>query len=249
MDADRFDQLLRHLANRRGALGVGGLVALLTATPAAGRGGKHDKAGGKDKGKGKPKDKPKGCKTGQKKCGGACTNTGTDFFNCGTCGNVCSSGAGSLCCAGECINTGTDLRHCGGCGRPCDGADAACIDGLCTRCPENQTRCPNGTCADTVTDAKNCGACGTACPENETCQNSICTCPGPKCAVPGGGDRRCCPATGGVCCSNGRCCPSGQECLEGGRCCDVGSALCADGRCCPPGYSCGGLCGQECCLF
>lgn len=259
MDPTRFDALTRVLTNtigraapRRGVLGA--LAALFAADRAAAksdaeRSNKDRKDNGKGKGKGKGRGKGKECKGGQKKCNNVCTDTGADFFNCGTCGNVCSSEAGSVCCGGECINTGRDLRHCGGCGRPCDGLDAACIDGLCTVCPVNQERCPDGTCADLQTDAKNCGACGSACPSGETCQSGRCACAGPRCPLPGGGTR-CCPATAGVCCDGGGCCRNGQTCQPGGQCCDGGYYLCPDGaQCCPNGYACGGNCGRPCCFF
>ncbi len=54
--------------------------------------------------------------------------TSTDENNCGTCGNVCTTG--KLCCSSSCINTQTDENNCGTCGKKC-AAGALCQAGSC----------------------------------------------------------------------------------------------------------------------
>lgn len=232
MDDERFDALTRTLAGvgtRRGAVRLIGAAAVAALAPALAAG----KAGRKGNGKGKGNKRD--CPRGQKKCNGSCVDLTSDFFNCGSCGNVCSSAAGTLCCGSACVDTTSNKAHCGGCFVACEGADAGCFTGICTRCPVGQVRCEGtGTCADVQTDPKNCGTCGRECATNETCESGRCACAGPHCVV-SPGTTRCCPATAGVCCDGGGCCPNGQVCCPGGRCCPGGTACVADNKCCPEG--------------
>lgn len=92
-------------------------------------------------------------------CNGTCLNGndfGTDNNNCGSCGNVCPTGAN--CAAGVCqqINGGA-----------CNSRTACFF----TTPQIHLGACCNGTCTDTTTDS-NCGACGNVCPTGTSCQNT-----------------------------------------------------------------------------
>jgi hypothetical protein len=95
-----------------------------------------------------------------------------------------------------------------------------------------------------LNDRVNCGGCNHVCSVNEQCINGLCACAGPYCPI-GGGNKRCCPETAGVCCGSGTCCPGGQICVAGGRCCPEGTYLCGNGvDCCPTNQFCRG--GGQC---
>jgi hypothetical protein len=82
------------------------------------------------------------CSTGQTLCGSTCTNLQTDFQNCGTCSNVCSSGVCSagICAAPTCtdgVKNGTET-----------GVD--CGGGSCPTCATGQTCLSNSDCTSNV---------------------------------------------------------------------------------------------------
>jgi hypothetical protein len=75
-------------------------------------------------------------------CNGTCLDTSTFSSNCGTCGNVCSTGKtcqGGSCkcpgttvdCFGVCVDTSTDSTNCGTCGANC-AAGKTCQGGGCS---------------------------------------------------------------------------------------------------------------------
>jgi len=140
-----------------------------------------------------------------------CGNTQTNPQNCGTCGNVCPSGA--TCSAGKCTCTKgevcgnacadllTDAKHCGACGTVCSGGPPnttwSCVAGVCTMgCGSSQTAC-NSVCVDTSSDKANCGTCGNACGGGEQC------CTG-TCKNTTNDNANC--GTCGIACSNGQTC-------------------------------------------
>jgi hypothetical protein len=114
-------------------------------------------------------DHPENCQG--KCCGSTCTDTMTDAYNCGTCGNKCPMG---LVCKG------------GTCG--CLPSGVACGMG--------QTCCPNTGCHSLDSDVNNCGGCGSsfACGTGAKCMSGKCVCGGVTCAA----GQSCC---NGVCAS------------------------------------------------
>ncbi|CAM3083192.1 Stigma-specific protein, Stig1 [Legionella steigerwaltii] len=83
------------------------------------------------------------CSTGTTSCNDSCVNLQTDNKNCGSCGNVCSTG--SSCSSGQCVpqcispltfcnnicvNTQTDNSSCGSCGNACPRG-TSCNMGRC----------------------------------------------------------------------------------------------------------------------
>lgn len=127
------------------------------------------------------------CSTGTGNCDGLAstgceTATGTDFANCGTCGNSCTlRGTNRTCVAGTCSSIGcmpgftdcsaavdgceaylqTDRNNCGACGNVCPGG-SFCDNGGC--CPLGLGYCPGVGCIDTSTNPNHCGTCGHVCP-------------------------------------------------------------------------------------
>ena len=118
-----------------------------------------------------------------KRCGSECKNTATDVANCGTCGNVCATGAScttgvcrcpgvkGLVCSGACVDANSDTNNCGTCATVC-ATGGSCTAGVCT-CPGVKGLTCSGTCVDANTDAKNCGTCGTDC-QGATCSGGTC---------------------------------------------------------------------------
>ncbi|MFN8593711.1 MAG: hypothetical protein U0031_19795 [Thermomicrobiales bacterium] len=120
-----------------------------------------------------------------------CRNLSTSPFDCGACGNRCSSTAcqdgrclseeeadnlGKSCEQGQtfcnleegyCADLQTDALNCGACGQVCPTDTPMCIAGQCVAfqddaCSGSQILC-NDVCVDPLTDADNCGACGNVC--------------------------------------------------------------------------------------
>lgn len=140
--------------------------------------------------------------------GGAayCANTASDKQNCGSCGNVCSTGylcangTCSLSCgalttcaptsgAPYCANIDSDPANCGGCGYTCTYPHASskcvngCVIGACTApfldCDGQES---TGCEVNPSKDPGNCGACGNACAPGQLCGARTCvgfgdTCP------------------------------------------------------------------------
>ncbi|MBI5515104.1 MAG: FG-GAP repeat protein [Deltaproteobacteria bacterium] len=195
------------------------------------------------------------------RCGGVCTDTGTDPSNCGGCGVVCNTTNGRAACAsgrctiacgtgfGDCdgmvangceTDLGTATGHCGRCGNAC-GAGMVCSAGACgTTCRAPTTLC-GVACADTAIDPGHCGRCGNVCP---TAAGATSTCAAGTCGFlcrPGTGD---CDGSSTNGCETdlnttvshcGACrsaCAAGEGC-SAGRC----SVLCG-----PPRMRCGGGC-------
>jgi hypothetical protein len=83
------------------------------------------------------------CPCGQTNCDGTCTNTASDYLNCGACGNVCAA----VCQSGACQACGGGLTLCGHlcrdllndptfCGTTCQNAVNCgefywCVGGMC----------------------------------------------------------------------------------------------------------------------
>src|SRR5262245_55614 len=177
-------------------------------------------------------DVPTTCAFGFEMCGGVCTDVGSDFGNCGTCGNrcgasqtcrngVCSCSApGQTTCGDECVLTATDPNHCGGCDRACGGG-ASCVSGSCA-CRAGTVAC-GGVCRSVESDPLNCGACGKACPSAAPfCQAGACV---GGCAPPY-------TACGGSCVNltndSASCGGCGVACV-GGRACVAAKCVCPVG--------------------
>ena len=206
-------------------------------------------------------------------CSGDCVDTARDRFNCGDCGNVCSShetcvdgGCRVQCepptvsCGAECVDTRFSQDHCGGCFLAC-GFGASCQNGGCVpQCPGGQ--CGN-LCVDFNSDPANCGGCGFVCGPSELCSggrclefcagdfvgvcNGICVDLSSDPANCGGCDFVC---DGGRVCSGGRCtCPGGTtQCFD--LCVDTNNDTANCGGCgfvCPSDAQCsGGRCVSFC---
>src|SRR5579872_4049697 len=99
-----------------------------------------------------------------------------------TCGSICC-GPSETCCGGTCTNTMTDFSNCGGCGQPCHSPEAViCKNGICS-CRPGWVDCgdcccmPVGaTCCDPANGhycppGKECCGAG-CCPEGQNCCRS-----------------------------------------------------------------------------
>jgi Stigma-specific protein, Stig1/CXCXC repeat len=100
------------------------------------------------------------CVTGTDCCNGTCVNFQTNAQHCGSCNNVCQTGATCVAgqcvcpatapttCNGQCVNTLTDATNCGSCNNSC-AFNQICVNGACV--------CPGVTCGG------NCCAPGQSC--------------------------------------------------------------------------------------
>lgn len=206
------------------------------------------------------------CAPGLASCNGVCTDTMTDFANCGACGMACGAGqtctggtctcaAGLTNCGGACVDTGSDGNNCGTCANVC-GAGTACSMGVCGTCAATETQCGN-SCVDVNTNRNHCGACDNMCGASESCAGGSCGCPvagniscDGTCVNPMTSAQHC-----GAC---GNACPTGQSCTGGVCGCGPNqtdcSGTCANtmtdrnhcgacGMACPEGQNCvGGAC-------
>ncbi len=132
------------------------------------------------------------CGGGQKCCNKRCSDITSDAFNCGSCGNACSTNhaqatcSASACQAGACdtgwgdcngdskdgceTNLHVDPANCTMCGMGCSlpNANTLCSDGCyissCTFGYDDCNVDPTDGCeAQVLTDVANCGACGATC--------------------------------------------------------------------------------------
>jgi len=177
-------------------------------------------------------------------CDGACSDTSSDWRNCGGCGivcgdnEICSEGScalvcpqGQQACDGACVTLETSAQHCGACGNAC-AAGEVCSGGTCAAtCPEGQTACDGG-CFDTATDRAHCGGCGNACGAGEACVGGTCepTCPAGQELC----DGLCIDTNASVahCGGCGNVCAAGEVCVEGACRTDCTGGLTAcDGAC------------------
>jgi hypothetical protein len=154
MDSASFDDLTKALAtatSRRqalktivattlgGLLGLGGIDAAFAAKKCRGLGSKCSH--GDQCCSNYCANNVCTCSPGQTNCNGTCVDLQTNNNNCGTCGNVCPSGAtcsGGQClcppgltnCNGTCVDLQTDQNNCGFCGNMCTGVEE-CFEGFC----------------------------------------------------------------------------------------------------------------------
>jgi len=184
------------------------------------------------------------CSAGQTACDGTCVDTSTSPSNCGSCGNICSTGqvcdlgscsdscsGGKTNCDGACVDTTSDPTHCGDCATVC-GSNDACSGGSCvTSCGAGETQC-GASCVDAQTDDQNCGSCGNACGTGKKCTAGSCVV---SCTT---GQTLC----DGACVDTST---SQNHCGGCGNACNTGEQ-CTDGSCkiaCPGTQTeCSGLC-------
>lgn len=103
-------------------------------------------------------------------CGATpCVDLLSDPNNCGSCGNLCGSGA--TCCAGTCANLQSSPGNCGACGTVC--GSGVCNSGTCTACPSGDVVC-GSACSNPQTDSANCGSCNHGCGSG-SCNAGQCT--------------------------------------------------------------------------
>jgi hypothetical protein len=208
MEANRFDELLRSMADAPSRRGIArGLTSLFLAGPLAALLGSGDTVAKKRKKKkkkcksctvcqqckkGKCKPKPEGtdcganrvCQTGACVCPTSCCSNDDCGFQ-GACeAGVCDCKSGARFCQDTCIPEDgccTDEECPGGTGQTCQNGQCAC--------PSGQKDC-GGACIlqDACCDRDDCDEC-------ELCQDQTCVA------------SVCCPL-----------CPSGQECLSNGSC-------------------------------
>jgi hypothetical protein len=142
------------------------------------------------------------CRQGLTNCDGFCRDLAVDIGNCGSCGNVCSSGerctasqcAGSVMqgstqgsesgssvddctrgslCDGVCTDITSDPANCGGCGNICP-SDQFCSGSSCVgQCPAGLSAC-SGWCIDKNSDTLNCGSCDNQCSSGQVCSTGQC---------------------------------------------------------------------------
>jgi hypothetical protein len=133
-----------------------------------------------------------GCNNGLTCCGMPgmmqCTDSTSDFQNCGGCGVQCQGGWN--CCNSACSNPVQDVSNCGGCGMTCEAANGVptCTQRVCAiaKCNQGWAHCVgnnmNGCETHIDVNVNNCGACNNACqlPHSQpkciggTCQVDTC---------------------------------------------------------------------------
>lgn len=197
------------------------------------------------------------CQPEEAKCQGSCTNLQTDFYNCGSCGNVC--GAGEVCdagscmqascgcsdvgltgCQGSCTNLMTDESNCGQCGVACYPGQV-CNTGTCVlSCPLGQLAW-QGTCIDPLTDEAHCGATptfpGFQCGLGEQCSSGVCE-PSSSCGCTDLGLTECQGSCTNLLTDPGNCGQCGIACYPG-QVCNAGTCVLS----CPIGLvACAGTC-------
>src|SRR5262245_55071311 len=106
------------------------------------------------------------CSSGRTNCEGRCVDLNTDSINCGSCGNICPTGANAApgCYAGKCTIAAC-VRGFANCdGDPLNGCEGRL--GACN-CSMGFADCHNpqdGCDTPTTSDRNNCGACFNVCP-------------------------------------------------------------------------------------
>ena len=139
------------------------------------------------------------CSMGFGNCSGTpssgCATPLTTNSNCGSCGNMCSTGTvctngvcvsvcepGMTYCSGDCVDMTSDPSNCGGCGSVCvsePNSEGACISGSCgITCESGFSDCDgsvdNGCETNIRSDHENCGGCGNSCSIYQNCSNFSC---------------------------------------------------------------------------
>ena len=177
------------------------------------------------------------CGVGQTNCGGSCVVTTSDPFNCGICGNRCTST--QLCGGGMCVPR-----------MPADGGVPPSDGGV--TCAAGLADC-GGFCINLQTDPGHCGACPTVCSASQMCTAGACVpLSTPTCTMAGFGlcggfciNLQTDPGHCGACptmCSSSQICRGGV-CVTGtpdggtGPAPDAGPVTCAAGL-----TACGGVC-------
>lgn len=191
-------------------------------------------------------------------CNGACIDTQSDGFNCGSCGNVCNGNLvcslgvcsatcamGLTLCGNSCVDPQSNAAHCGSCNAACLNGQQ-CIAGQCRvggGCPQGLTFCQGGMmggmmgtsgCVDLQSEGFNCGSCGTVCWNGTVCSMGQCA-------------QSC--SQGLVACGNS--CVNLQSSKDHCGFCQqicAGNLACTNGQCsCPNGtMNCNGICKNKC---
>jgi hypothetical protein len=189
-----------------------------------------------------------------------CADTMNDPDNCGTCGNVCPTGAcangfcvpctDTICATQggvECTDLASDSENCGWCGHDCPGY-SHCALGMCKCDDSHPDACGYGVCTKLSEDPNNCGLCGAVCMPGVACTDGLCDCPTPGLTPQNCGCAECdvhevCTST-----NDGRYC---QECephqsVCGNECLDLANDRYNCGAC---GTTCGDdqICGAGTC--
>ncbi len=204
-------------------------------------------------------------------CGTSCSDVRVDVANCGSCGNICPSGAdcqngtclcpaGQSICGNRCVSLQASNNNCGACGAVCSPGQV-CLSGSC-RCPvgtvlcagaclvESDMRC-GSSCQDCTSSGRMCTAGSCSCPAGTVSCDGSCTdalsnsrnCGmcGAACTAPSGATPTC---SGGMC---GFLCNTGTHncggiCVSNGSPQNCGSNSCSP--CFPPANAtstCNGL--------
>ena len=172
-------------------------------------------------------------------CGQGCVDTNSNAQHCGSCYNLCLSGAlcssgkciGSDCpdgeskCGSSCVNLDDDPNNCGFCSNACNSMQA-CNNAACVAsntCTESKIDC-SGSCVDTTSDPDHCGGCGKKCTDasKPVCLSSACA------ASCGDGTTNCnnaCVKTDGAFSHCGKC---GNSCNDESVCT---YDTCSSGKC------------------
>ena len=108
-----------------------------------------------------------GCPSGEKSCGGVCTDITTNIANCGACGHNCNTSKPTNAKTMGCVESQCTIIDCA------DGYIPQ--DGQCVSCSSvaGWAKC-GGKCVETDSDNDNCGTCGNKCTNGLTCASGNC---------------------------------------------------------------------------